>query len=289
MPRRLRLCRPVPACLVIGLLGQSASAQIIDENSNFSITAPAAPRMEAGIDLNSDLRYGFNALSRSNLPGGLEVDPVADTVWVKGVSGYVARPVAKNLAVVASASFNHINYFDHSQLNFFNARGSVGLLFMPSGATSLYAGGACSVELEEKSFKSYYDHCGPTAVLRTRLGSARKFHANLQVSGYMALGDSNRLARYREASARLSLTTGGPLLLAVEPGGYVRDFTRPAFIPAAFTYERTDYGLSVPVSLIYRHRRWQAGLVAEPNVNWSTDPNFRNWDVRVGPTVKVSF
>jgi len=245
--------------------------------------------METGINVASDLRYGFNALSRSNLPGGLEVDPVADTVWVKGISAYVAKPVTEGLAVVGSAAFNHINYFEHSELNFFNARGSIGLLFMPSGATSLYAGGACSVELEEESFKSYYDHCGPTAVLRTRIGSARKFHASLQVSGYMALGDSNRLARYREASARLSLTTGGPLLLAVEPGGYVRDFTRPAFIPAAFTYERTDYGLSVPVSLIYRHRRWQAGVVAEPNVNWSKDPNFRNWDVRVGPTVKVSF
>lgn len=263
-------------------------AQIIDENTEFDAAKPPLGT-ETGIKLFSDLRYGLNTLSASNLPGGFEEDPIADTVWVNGVNAYISHPVSDRVVLVASAAGFYSKFFEYDQLDFFGARAAAGLAFVPSDRASFYALGTCSAEFDDSSFDSYYSHCGPAAGATLVIGAPRKFHVTLSANGYMALGDKDRFARFNEASARLSFATGGKVRFAIEPGAAIKDYATPSFIPAIFDYNRTDYTATVPVSLGYRSRRWEVGLVAEPRVTWSTDANYRSWDARFGPTFKVRF
>lgn len=266
----------------------AARAQIIDENTEFDSAKPPLGT-ETGIELFSDLRYGLNALSASNLPGGFEEDEIADAVWVNGINAYVSHPMSDRVVLVASAAGFYGKFFENKQLDFFAARAAAGLAFIPSDRASFYALGTCSAEFDDDGLKSYYKHCGPAVGATLVLGAPRKFHVTLSANGYMAMGDKDTFARFKEANARVSFATGGPIRFAVEPGATVKDYATPSFFPEIFNYKRTDYTATVPLSITYRARLWELGVVAEPRVTWSTDPNYRSWDARFGPTFKVRF
>ncbi len=274
--------------VAIGFTSSNVSAQIIDEGTEFSVSRPP-PKTESGIEVFSDIRHGLNALAASNLPGGFEQKRIPDTLWVKGVSGYVAHPLANKIYATASAGAFHVNYFKNSKVNFFGARAGAGLVLVPSDRASLYVTTSCSGEFDGKKLKRYYSHCGPSVGAQVTLGSPRKFHVSLSGGAYLALGDRNEFARYKEANARISIATGGKVRFAVEPQASVRDFSTPSLFPAILEYKRRDYNASLPVSLTFRKPRWELGIVAEPSASWSTDANYRMWDFRFGPSFKVRF
>ncbi|MDB5715589.1 MAG: hypothetical protein JWO15_2986 [Sphingomonadales bacterium] len=210
-----------------------ARAQIIDENTVFLL--PAQNRVQAGFEVFSDLRYANNALATSNLPGGLDENSVSSTIWVKGLTGYVVKPVADGLALYVAGAAYHANYFKFSDLNHFGFVGTGGVQFMPNGASEIHIGGRCANELTAKGLNSFYNYCGPIAGASVRIGNARKIRLHLRADGSLALGKSEAFARYSQLTVAARIEIGKTLVFSVEPSATVQDFKPPTLCQRILT------------------------------------------------------
>ncbi len=261
-----------------------AAAQIIDENT--SVIVPAL-RTNPQLEIFSDVQYASNALAISNLPGGLELKPVKDVIWVKGISGGVSHALSRKATAFASATVLHANFFDYDPLNFFAVSAVAGLELRPSRAVGFVVAGTCVSERNEDSFKQYYGYCGPAAAFTLTGGRREGTHIDLNLGGRMALGDRDIYARYNEATASIRFEAGRRLRFSIEPRGMARRYGERS--DSIFEKRRTDYRASVDVGLRHVWRRVEIGLSVHPTVNWSNQPQFRFWDVRGGPSLKVRF
>ena len=273
-----------PAVGLAATMAPTATAQIIDENSQ---TYRLAPRTDTQVEIFTDVQHASNALAISNLPGGLELAPVSDTIWVKGISGSIAHALGRKVTAFAGANILHANFFNYDALNFFGVSAATGLELRPSRGIGVVVVGTCVSERSESGFKQYYGYCGPAANLALTGGRRTGTHVELSLGARMALGDRRTYARFNEASASLRFETGGRLRFSIEPRALVRRYSDLG--AGSLDGKRIDYRAAVGVGLRHVSRRFELGLSAHPTVNWSNQAQFRFWDVRGGPSFKIRF
>ncbi len=251
-----------------------------------------APRTQGPIffgDAFTSLERNSNALSLSNLPGGLELPAVADTVWLKGVSVGLGYQVSDSATLFVRAEAAHTSFFENSFLSFAQFTGSAGVNLRVSKRLSLLGAVSCTSQRDGDSFREYYNYCAPIGVVSAFTGDPWSGSGTRWSAHVIApRGKAIDLARYVQVGGGFSYEGGSKFRISLGPRGYVRWYDTAEEI-ALGQGNRRDYQGTFRLAAAWHTGRLEIGIAAEPTANWSTDANYRFWDVRGGPFLRWRF
>ena len=249
-----------------------------------------APRRRVSlfVEFNSNAQYSSNILSVSNLTGGLELEPDSGWFWQNGLAATLAVPVGERVLLFAQAGASYVDYADYSQLNYIGLSTTTGAQFALGRSGRAFAAVSCSSERDE-DFKEYYSTCSPSAGLSVAAGNPRRgSYLQAGLNGSYAMGEKERFARYTTANAFVSWEFGGDTRFRLRPQVNGRWYDTPDII-ARSRADRSDYQVGVQAALYHRGRNLEYGFMLDPRVNWSNYGQYRYWDVRGGPYLRVRF
>lgn len=277
------------AILISAAVGPSAAfGQVIMRDSDISYIVH---EMKPFIDIYSRPSFSTNALSESNLYGGLKEHSKNDVYWQNGLGAGFQYPIGSASKLFARGDIFHVLFFDNKNLNYFGLSFTAGAQVDLASTVSIYAAGLCISERTQHEFHKFYGFCGPTTGVSIKLGGDYRTgsYTDVNIGGVVATGKKEQYASYREINGSIRFRTSKiRVSLSVEPYGYARFYSEPTILRLGSS-SRRDYRGGLRAGLYWSSPRVEIGAEANPSANWSNLPQYRYWDFRVGPSVRARF